>query len=159
LPALRTRNRRLPVLGKEIQMQETKINQERTPPPPGAVSLRSIQAIIEDLSKPIADRHVKTRKQATKDITYISWDTAVRYLDHYAPGWSFEIRSVFTLGHRCVVTVRISIPALEGIVYREATGTEDEELKGYGDPSSNAEAMALKRAAAKFGLGLYLYQK
>jgi hypothetical protein len=29
----------------------------------------------------------------------------------------------------------------------------------YGDPSSKAEAMALKRAAAKFGLGLYLYQK
>jgi len=27
------------------------------------------------------------------------------------------------------------------------------------DPSSNAEAMALKRAAAKFGLGLYHYQK
>jgi hypothetical protein len=34
-----------------------------------------------------------------------------------------------------------------------------EELKGYGDPSSNAEGMALKRAAAKFGLGLYLYHK
>jgi hypothetical protein len=34
-----------------------------------------------------------------------------------------------------------------------------EELRGYGDPSSNAEAMALKRAASKFGLGLYLYQK
>jgi len=34
-----------------------------------------------------------------------------------------------------------------------------EELRGYGDPSSNAEAMALKRAAAKFGLGLYLYLK
>ncbi len=41
---------------------------------------------------------------------------------------------------------------LEGIVSREATSTEDEELKGYGDPSSNAEAMALKRAAAKVGL-------
>jgi hypothetical protein len=57
------------------------------------------------------------------------------------------------------VTARITIPYLEGAVFREATGTEDEELRGYGDPSSNAEAMALKRAAAKFGLGLYLYQK
>jgi hypothetical protein len=48
------------------------------------------------------------------------------------------------------------------VFYREATGTEeepDEDEKMYGDPSSNAEAMALKRAAAKFGLGLYLYQK
>jgi len=33
------------------------------------------------------------------------------------------------------------------------------ELRGYGDPSSDAEAMALKMAAAKFGLGLYLHQK
>jgi hypothetical protein len=50
-------------------------------------------------------------------------------------------------------------PCAQGVVFREAPGTEDEELKGYGNPSSNAEAIALKRAAAKFGLGLYLYQK
>jgi hypothetical protein len=83
----------------------------------------------------------------------------IHYLDHYAPGWSCEVRNLVISDARCVVTVRISIPALEGIVSQEATSTEDEELKGYGDPSSNAEAMALKRAAAKFGLGLYLYQK
>jgi DNA repair RAD52-like protein 1, mitochondrial len=82
----------------------------------------------------------------------------IRYLDHYAPGWSCEVKDVIPTGTRCVVTVRISIPCLEGIISREATGTEDEELKGYGDPSSNAKAMALKRAA-KFSLGLYLYQK
>ena len=29
----------------------------------------------------------------------------------------------------------------------------------YGDPSSNAESMAFRRAAARFGLGLYLYDK
>jgi hypothetical protein len=50
-----------------------------------------------------------------------------------------------------------AFPASRGIISREAT--EDEELRGYGDPPSNAEAMALKRAAAKFGLGLYLYSK
>ena len=35
------------------------------------------------------------------------------------------------------------------------------ELKevAYGDPSSNAESMAFRRAAARFGLGLYLYDK
>jgi len=57
------------------------------------------------------------------------------------------------------VVIRISIPCAEVVVFREATGTEDEELKGYSDTSSNAEAMALKRAAAKFALGLYLYSK
>jgi hypothetical protein len=66
---------------------------------------------------------------------------------------------VTATAERFVVTARITIPSLEGAVWREATGTEDEELKGSGDPSSNAEAMALKRAAAKFGLGIYLDQE
>ena len=46
----------------------------------------------------------------------------------------------------------------EVVVFREATRTEDEELRRYGDPSSN-EVLALRRAAAKFGLGRCLYQK
>jgi hypothetical protein len=131
------------------------IDTKRSEPRP----LRSIDAIIEDLSKPIADRHLRSRKQGGKDISYIEWHTAIRYLDHFAPGWSYEVRSVSQTGERCVIVVRITIPCIEGSVFREATGTEDEELKGYGDPSSNAEAMALKRAATKFGLGLYLYSK
>jgi len=36
--------------------------------------------------------------------------------------------------------------------------TESVEL-AYGDPSSNAESMAFRQATAKFGLGLYLYEK
>jgi hypothetical protein len=50
-------------------------------------------------------------------------------------------------------------PIWSGDLTRKATGSEDEELRGYGDPSPNAEAMALKRVASKFGLGLYLYSK
>lgn len=121
--------------------------------------LRSIDEIIDDLSKPLAAKHVKMRTQGGKQLYYIEWHSAIKYLDYFAPGWSFDVRNVTAIGDRCVVSARISIPCLEGIVHRESTGTEDEELKGYGDPSSNAEAMALKRAAAKFGLGLYLYQK
>ncbi len=121
--------------------------------------LRSIREIVADLSKPIPERHLRQRKQGGKDITYVEWHTVIRYLDHFAPGWCYEVRNVSQIGERCVVVVRITVPCLEGSVFREATGTEDEELKGYGDPSSNAEAMALKRAAAKLGLGLYLYQK
>ncbi len=34
--------------------------------------------------------------------------------------------------------------------------TESREMS-YGDPSSNSESMAFRRAAAKFGLALYLY--
>jgi hypothetical protein len=120
---------------------------------------RSIKDIIADLSKPLAKRHLKTRRQGGAELTYIEWHTAVKYLDLYAPGWSYQVRSVQLIGSLVTVVAAISIPCVEGVVTREATGCEEADAKGYGDAVSNAEAMALKRAAAKFGLGLYLYSK
>jgi hypothetical protein len=120
---------------------------------------RPIQEIVADLSKPLAERHVKQRKQGGANLSYIEWHTAVKYLDHQAPGWSYYVKSVAMAGNLVTVVVGISIPCAEGSVTREATGCEEVDAKGYGDAVSNSEAMALKRAASKFGLGLYLYQK
>jgi hypothetical protein len=130
-------------------------------PPPRPAYARPLAEIIADLSKPLPSPYLKVKVLKGQKITFISWQTAVRALDHYAPGWSSEVRSVAQLGTRAVVVVRLTIPCAEGFVWREAIGQEDEwddaEEKRYGDPTSNAEAMALKRAAAKFGLALYLY--
>jgi Rad52/22 family double-strand break repair protein len=120
---------------------------------------RSIKDIITDLSKPVAARHIKTRKQGGSEIHYLEWHTAVKYLDLFACGWSYAVKSVALVGNLVTVIASISIPCSEGIVTREATGCEDSDAKGYGDPCSNAEAMALKRAASKFGLGISLYSK
>jgi hypothetical protein len=120
---------------------------------------RSIRDIIADLSKPIAHRHLKTRRQGGTKLTYLEWHTAVKYLDLFAPGWGYAVKSVSLVGNLVTVIAAISIPWAEGVITREATGCEDADAKGYGDGVSNAEAMALKRAASKFGLGLYLYQK
>lgn len=124
-----------------------------------STELRSIREIVKDLSKPVAKRHLRTRKQSGKEITYISWYDAVKYMDHYAPGWCYEVRNMDSVAGKLIITVRVSILCQEGIVYREATGQEEEETTSYGDSSSNAESMALRRAFAKFGLGLYLYDK
>jgi hypothetical protein len=121
--------------------------------------LKSITQIIADLSKPLAAKHLKTRKQGGSEITYIEWHTAVKYLDYYAPGWSYRVASVSLIEDLVTVIASISIPCVEGVVTREATGCESIDAKGYGDAVSNAEAMALKRAASKFGLALYLYSK
>lgn len=121
--------------------------------------LRSIREIVKDLSKPVAKRHLRKRKQGGKEIFYIAWHDAIKYLDHYASGWNYEIRSMNSISGKLILTVRLSIPCLEGIVYREATGQEDEDLEIYGNSSSNAESMALRRACTKFGLGLYLYNQ
>lgn len=120
---------------------------------------RPLAEIINDLSKPIAPEDLESKKKGGATLTFISWHRALKYLDRYAPGWSYEVRNIYHLAGRVALVVRISIPCAEGVVYREATGQEDEEKAGYGDPTSNAESMALRRAAAKFGLGLYLYDK
>jgi len=118
---------------------------------------RTIADIITDLSKPIPDRLLKTKTVGGQKIRFIPWYTAVRFLDLYAPGWSYEIRSVTGVADQLIVVARISIPCTEGIIYREATGIEDITVKGYGDAASNASSMAMRRAAAAFGLGLHLY--
>jgi hypothetical protein len=120
---------------------------------------RSIREIVKDLSKPVAKRHLRVRRQGGKEIGYIAWHDAIKYLDHYAPGWTYEVRNMQSIGGKLILTIRLSVPCLEGVVFREATGQEDEEKDTYGDSSSNAESMALRRAAAKFGLGLYLYDQ
>jgi len=120
--------------------------------------LRSINEIINDLHKPILKRHLRTRRQGGKEITYIAWYDAAKYLDLFAPGWSHEIRSIQQIAGKIVITIRISVPTLEGIIYREATGSEDEDTDSYGDAFSNSESMALRRCAAKYGLGQHLYR-
>ncbi len=136
----------------ELETTENQIIETRT-------ELRSIREIVKDLSKPIAQKHLRKRKQGGKEIVYLAWHDAVKYLDHFASGWCYEIRSMDSIGGKLIMTVRLSIVCAEGIVYREATGQEDEDLDSYGNSSSNSESMALRRAAAKFGLGLYLYDQ
>ena len=110
--------------------------------------LRSIREIVKDLSKPVAKRHLRKRKQGGKEIQYIAWHDAIKYLDHYAPGWCYEVRRIDSIGGKLILTIRLSVPCLEGLVYREATGQEDEDRDNYGDSSSNAESMALRAEVA-----------
>jgi hypothetical protein len=120
---------------------------------------RSINDIIADLRKPIAAEHLKQKKAGGNQITFLPWYNAIKYLDFFAPGWSYRITGVHHAGQNVVVVAEISIPTSDGVITRQATGIEDDDKEGYGDPSSNAESMALRRAAAKFGLALYLYDK
>lgn len=121
---------------------------------------RPISEIIRDLSKEIPPTMLRSKTLKGKEITFIPWYNATRLLDAYAPGWSYDIKTIQPIGEKqiCVV-VSLTIPSDEGDVTRDATGIEDDVVDAYGDPSSNAESMALRRAAAKFGLGRYLYNK
>lgn len=124
-----------------------------------AVAERTIIEIVKDLSKPVAARHLRTKRQGGKEIPFISWFDRIKYLDHFAPGWTNEIIRMDNIGGKLIITVRLTIHASDGTFAREATGQESEDKDTFGDSSSNAESMAFSRASAKFGLGLYLYSE
>jgi hypothetical protein len=136
---------------------------------PQAIGAWPLAQIIAVFSRPLPKALLSQRRQGNVTLTYIAWHDVNRILDKYAPGWTWEIKSMQLSSDRVFMVGRLSITTSEGTVYREASGTE--ELKqvdsksgeirelAYGDPSSNAESMAFRRAAARFGLGLYLYNK
>jgi len=118
---------------------------------------RPLADIQADLRKGIPDNILKTKTIKSNNIPYVPWHKVVDILDWFAPGWTQEIRSINGSGTQTIVVIRLTIPAEEGDFHREAAGIEDDEVSGYGDTSSNASAQALRRAAAMFGLGKYLY--
>lgn len=135
---------------------------------------RPIAEIIADLSKPIPSRYLAQRKQGGTNLTYLPWFRCVTLLDRCTGGhWDYSITNLHTTSDRIFLVVRITIRAGEGDFSREATGTEllkeehfDRQTQttkirelAYGDTSSNAESQALRRAAAKFGLARYLYER
>ncbi len=121
--------------------------------------LRPIAEMLADLSKTIPAKYLETRKQGGTNLTYLPWFNAVKLLDRVTGGhWDYTVGNFHTTSDRLFLTARITIHAAEGTFHREATGTELLDVK-FADPSSHAESMALRRCAAKLGLGLYLYDK
>ena len=135
----------------------------RALPSVGPLPLRPISAIIADLSRPLPAACVATKTVKGQALSYLHWQTVARLLDTYAPGWQGEITRLEIQGQVCRVTYRLHLPCAEGVVWREASGEDDEweadESTRYGNPSANAQANAFKRAAALFGCGQWLYDK
>jgi hypothetical protein len=119
---------------------------------------RSILEILKDFQQPVPERFTKSKVLKGQRIIFVPWYNYIKLLEFYAPGFQWEVRTRH-IGDRTVVEGRLTLLALEGEFVREATGTEDNDIDAWGDPSSNAEAMSLRRCCAKFGLGLHLWEK
>jgi len=116
--------------------------------------------IIEALSRPLPNRVLETKKVGGREIQYIPWHRAVLLLDKYAPGWQFRISSVQQVGDELILAGVLSIPTSDcGVVTRESTVSEKINVTGYGETAANAESQCFRRCCARFGLGLYLYQR
>lgn len=102
-----------------------------------------------------ADLH-KTKKQGGAEITFVEWH---RYADRLnalvgPEGWEVALR-FHDVGGKLVTVASMSILG----VTKENVGDEDEDKDSYGTACTNSFAQAFKRAAALFGMGLYMYDK
>lgn len=120
-----------------------------------------LQEILLALAEPVPGEFLSKRKQAGQSILYIAWHDLISLLQQRAgiDGFSWTITDTKQVGERFVMVGRLTIYGEDGSRSMDATGQEVLNCSSYGDPSSNAEAMCLRRACAKFGLGLVLWQK
>lgn len=131
----------------------------------------SIEKTLNALKKPIPpDLLGKLRDKG--NAPYVPWYVANVILNKYCPGWEWEIIAVHTSDSRITMIGKLTLHCKDGSVSRCASGSEvlkemrknkanewkiEEMELAYGDPSSNAESMCFRRACARFGLALYLY--
>lgn len=113
-------------------------------------------ALRDALHEPFPAEWHKTKKQGGAEITFVEWHRyALRLNDLVGPdGWEVRLRFL-EVGGKLIATASLTILG----VTKENVGDEDEEKDSYGTASTNSFAQAYKRAAALFGMGLYMYDK
>jgi hypothetical protein len=126
--------------------------------------------------------------KASSSVNYIAWFDLCDLLDDLCDFWEWEVKEVKQITGQppedweineamakaeelkkkpklpkqkdyLTLTGVLTIHGEDRSLSRSATGIEEINCSSYGDPSSNAEAMALRRCCAKFGLGRDLWRK
>ncbi|KAL8154405.1 hypothetical protein V2J09_012165 [Rumex salicifolius] len=122
---------------------------------------RPLSEILKQLNKRVPDGLVRVRTEDGFSMKYVPWHVVNRIMNLHAPEWSGDVRSITYSadGNSVSVVYRVTIYGTDAEIYRESTGTASVNDRGYGDPVQKAEAMAFRRACARFGLGLHLYHE
>ncbi|PON95135.1 cobalt ion binding protein [Trema orientale] len=122
---------------------------------------RPLSEILKQLNKKVPDSLVKVRLEDGFSSKYVPWHIVNRIMNLHAPEWSGEIRSISYSpdGKSVSVVYRVTLYGTDAEIFRESTGTATLDDTSYGDPIQKAEAMAFRRACARFGLGLHLYHE
>ncbi|XP_002510777.3 DNA repair RAD52-like protein 1, mitochondrial isoform X1 [Ricinus communis] len=122
---------------------------------------RPLSEILKQLHKKVPDSLVRQRLEDGCSVKYIPWHIVNRIMNLHAPEWSGEVRNITYSpdGKSVSVVYRVTLYGTDAEIYRESSGTASVDHSGYGDAVQKAEAMAFRRACARFGLGLHLYHE
>ncbi|MGK7881119.1 MAG: Rad52/Rad22 family DNA repair protein [Crocosphaera sp.] len=117
--------------------------------------------ILRSLAQPVPKDLISQKTLKGNKIDYIAWYDLCDLLDDHCgiDGWEWSVKDVNQISNRLTLTGILTIHGEDKSLTRMATGTEDVNCSSYGDPSSNAEAMALRRCCCKFGLARDLWRK
>ncbi|XP_050376922.1 DNA repair RAD52-like protein 1, mitochondrial [Argentina anserina] len=122
---------------------------------------RPLSEILKQINKKVPDALIKFRHENGFTSKYIPWHVVNRIMNLHAPEWSGEVRSITYSADAKTVSVvyRVTLYGTDAVIFRESVGTASVDDTSYGDPVQKAEAMAFRRACARFGLGLHLYHE
>ncbi|KAM7508147.1 hypothetical protein LguiA_018600 [Lonicera macranthoides] len=99
------------------------------------------------ICRPLSDILKELNKKVPDSLVKLQWSGEVRSITYSADGKSVS------------VVYRVTLYGTDAEIFRESTGTASTSEAGFGDPVQKAEAMAFRRACARFGLGLHLYHE
>lgn len=119
---------------------------------------RPLSKIQADLCRPLPEEFISWFQKKNNWIPYLSWTDCNLILDYVTPGWSCDV-SESQIGDRVVVKCSITLLCAEGRITRSSLGSDDLADENFGGPLPDAESQAFRRAAVRFSLGLYLYDK
>ncbi len=122
-------------------------------------TIPSYLEIQKRLAEAIPFELVFEKERGGKSFPYMNITDCTDLLDERAGVWECSVISEGERGNEYMIVVEISILAAEGWIKRQDVGISTLNHSGYGDTSSNAYAMAFKRAASKHGLGRELWRK
>lgn len=121
------------------------------------MTLASRSDVLAALSRPVDPRHVRQLTKGGASLDYVPWHIVAKHLHHRAPGWSWVVRSVQELGGSVVVHGSLLLPTADGSLRFDAVASETLKGGSFAPPAEVAESACLRRAAAKSGIALDLY--
>jgi hypothetical protein len=113
--------------------------------------------VLTALPRPVDRRHVRQLKKGGVTLDYVPWFLIAKHLHHRVPGWCWEVRSVQEVGGSVVVHGTLLVPTSEGTLRYDAVASESLKGPSHAPPAEVAESACLRRAAAKSGLAIDLY--
>jgi hypothetical protein len=119
--------------------------------------MKPASEVLEALQRPVDRRHVRQLKKGAVTLDYVPWFLIAKHLHHRSPGWCWKVQSVQEVGGSVVVHGTLLVPTADGTLRYDAVASEALKGSSQAPAAEVAESACLRRAAAKSGLAIDLY--